>query len=96
MLFYPETETDRKSMAKQFDSGVVVIDGCVEQLMEMIAMPSVLLLRRSCWLLRARRAGVNKIQGHLSNKQKNFATRDKALAEIPLKRTPLDQYVAKN
>ena len=32
-------------MAKQFDSGVVVIDGCVEQLMEMIAMPSVLLLR---------------------------------------------------
>ena len=34
--------------------------------------------------------------GHLSNKQKNFATRDKALAEIPLKITPLDQYVAKN
>ena len=26
---------------------------------------------------------------------KNFATTDKALTEIPLKRTPLDQYVAK-
>ena len=79
MLFEPETETDRKSMEKQFDSGVVVIDGCVEQLMEMIAMPSVLLLRRSCWLLRPRRAGVNKIQGHLSNKQKKLRNKRQRL-----------------
>ena len=41
------SELHPKSMAKQFDSVPGVIDGAVSELMEMIAMPSVLLLRRT-------------------------------------------------